>query len=356
MNNIDSRARDTRSAARGMEVDADPNVATGMVGDSAAGTVAAVAPIDCPREVQVVMEHGTDGTPYHTIGGSEVEDKFMENIAVVPREAAANTVEGGTQLTATDMMSDIYGHVGDDDEQMPDEHQPFAEPPTEVDLLAAQGSELGWDAAEEAEGRDTHEQSMLHRGLANDVQVDGMGDSEVAATEGRRVRRRLNVKTKPHAVGNQVTQGEDEGVDSGLLTRREAKAESIRNAAKRRKWVNDQRAAEDAAIEYVESHPGLLTVPAEVQSQSGETHSDMLDGAVFHVTRSMAHARRTGVAYCRVCAAWTRGSRARRLKNECPGWCDQRSLLRRLELDIEPCQGRIPAELKRPGARGTRMR
>ncbi len=174
-----------------------------------------------------------------------------------------------------------------------------------------------------------------------------------AAEEGeRRVRRRLNSKTRPAEAdeGFEVTVAA--GGDSGLLTRREAKAESARNAAKRRRLQQERAAVEDLAERFVERRPHLLDGGVGEAAEPGVPHLAANPG--FHESHDVTLSRATGVAYCRVCAAWTRGLRTRLLKAPCAGECRQKSLLRRLELGAEPCNGRIPSELKRPGSRGSR--
>jgi hypothetical protein len=211
---------------------------------------------------------------------------------------------------------------------------PFQEPPSEADAGSG-GASGGVEPSANVSGTDPSQSHV-------NVESDGV----------RRVRRRLNVKTRPTEVdGNGAVAMEEEGgVD--LLTRREAKAEAARHAAKRRRLQLERTAVEEKAADFVERRPHLLAWAEGGEEAPGGPH--LADGPGFHPSHDVTLARTSGVAYCRVCAAWTRGLRTRLLRAPCAGVCRQKSLLRRLELDVEPCNGRIPSELKRPGARGSR--
>jgi hypothetical protein len=223
---------------------------------------------------------------------------------------------------------DAYQEAGD-----PAAH-PFQEPPTWADGL---GGAVIEEAASSASGSGTAPRQAHEVGEADDA---------------RRVRRRLNGKTRPAEVDGNRTDAMEEDGNGDLLTRREAKAESARHAAKRRKLQLERAGVEERAARFVEQRPHLLAWGSGVEEEPGGQH--LADGPVFHASHDVTLARTSGVAYCRVCAAWTRGLRTRLLKAPCAGVCKQKSLLRRLELGAEPCNGRIPSELKRPGARGSR--
>ncbi len=185
-----------------------------------------------------------------------------------------------------------------------------------------------------------------------------LGDTAITEGESRgyhitrRVRRRLNSKTSPAVAVASTTGGDQSTDEASLLTRREARAEASRHETKRRKVEMAQRQEEERAWNHLEKHPGLLRYGGEPPEP--EVDVDLAEGPTFHATHNIAYSRNAGVAFCRTCAAWSSGRKAKKLRVECPGSCGQASLLRRLELGLRPVGDRIPAALKQPGARGTR--
>ncbi len=260
--------------------------------------------------------------------------------AVTPRPPSGDAV---VQPDAEAVMERAVGEANGDWDMA------FSEEGPRADCVMADTSLEVWGSTAPPFQEPPSEADVCDGGASGEVVPSSYDEADGT----RRVRRRICGKTRPtDAVLNRAVAVEEEG-SADLLTRREAKAESMRHAAKRRKLLLERAAVEERAADFVEQRPHLLTW-AEGGEGAAPDGPRSADGPAFHPSHDVTLARTSGVAYCRVCAAWTRGLRTRLLKAPCTGTCRQRSLLRRLELDVEPNNGRIPSELKRPGARGTR--
>ncbi len=159
------------------------------------------------------------------------------------------------------------------------------------------------------------------------------------AIEPRVTRRRLSTKTPGsftvYAEGDAREDTQDSGV---FLTRREARAEANRLATKRRRVESEAGVAADAAWKHLERNPGIICAATAVHPVRHGGQEAAL-GPTFHPSHDITISRGDGVVYCRVCAAWSTGRKARKLKVACAGTCNQLSLLRRLELGVAPSSG-----------------
>ncbi len=277
------------------------------------------------------------------------------HVVDLPADGGAHVHLDLDNASAQEPALETFGTESDDD-GMQAEHDadeagghPFDAPPSARELAQLAGEMLDESAM-------NYEHASMESNTRQDLSVNGTAAATNAETDedqlAKRVRRRLNTKTSPAATAY-ASSGGDTGVVEGLLTRREFRAEGVRHAARRRRIAAEQNLVVREACRHIERHVGLL---ASAGAPSGQASTDdwTMSGVAFHESHVIVYAGRSGIAYCRVCAAWTSGARAKNLKRACAGFCVQRGLLRRLSLGLAPLGVRIPAEWKRPGARGTR--
>ncbi len=280
----------------------------------------------------------------HASGG--VDDQLT-----APGPAAPEQQEGnGDGISEADLTT--HDHPMDEEAlDAPEAAHPFEEPPPEDIILWRNASSMELERHERT--HEPHADETMRSSMASDR---GSVCDERHNQLDRRVRRRLGTKT-PSSLTVYGNEGDRTVTETrnDLMTRREAQADCNRREAKRRKTAQEQRLVEGRALEHLERNLGLIAPSTlDEQKPEDETCDDFLTGPAFHESHAIQLSRQSGVAFCRTCVAWTTGRKARRLKVVCPGSCNQPYLLRRLVLGLPPVGARIPAELERPGSRGTR--
>ncbi len=199
--------------------------------------------------------------------------------------------------------------------------------------------------------------------------VDAVNATAAAAVVVGAKRRRLTTKTCPSRaaeMGYPPTQSEEQCDDEeGLVTQGAAAAARARIRERCATHRRKVRAARSRAWDLFSRQPDFVPTVESANVEVGGDVGDVESGPAApvpavpscwdaHASHEVA-APSPSLMYCRKCGAWSGGHRVRGLALPCRGAVGHKGNLRLLALGIAPVRGaRVPAELKRAGARGSR--
>ncbi len=182
-------------------------------------------------------------------------------------------------------------------------------------------------------------------------------------------RRRLTAKTCPARAAELGFPPHDASADGegDFITREAASAARFRNREAAAAHGRACKSARTAAWQSIRRQPEVASGqvhggPVGDSDLHGEdTNTDVGDGPcvprrwMAHASHDAAAAPGAQIVYCRRCGAWSLGQKSMNLTRPCSMQAGHKGNLRLLGLGIAPRRGaRVPAELKKSGARGTR--
>ncbi len=203
---------------------------------------------------------------------------------------------------------------------------------------------------------------------SRDASDAAFATSDAAVVVGAK-RRRLNTKTSPSRaaeMGYPPTLSDEQCDDEvGLVTQGAAAAARARIRERCAIHRRKARAARSRAWGLFSRQPDFVPTDENTDTAAGGG-VDAAEGSPVAPVPAVpscwdAHASHAvsapspSLLYCRKCGAWSGGHRVRGLASPCRGAGGHKGNLRLLALGIAPVRGaRVPAELKRAGARGSR--
>ncbi len=228
---------------------------------------------------------------------------------------------------------------------------PFDLPPEECELDGLYDGRLPTDTQRASSSRDS----------CPEARHDSIGPTEP--------RRRLTGKTNPSRaaeLGHLPLAAEPQS-ERELVTREVARAARLRQreaaeahsraskVARTSAWLAIRRQPEVAAGNRYEVPTDQVAVDGVATPAVCTDNCDIPLRWMAHTSHDISAAPGAHIIFCKRCGAWSLGERSTNLTRPCTMKAGHKGNLRLLSLGIAPRRGaRVPAELKKAGARGTR--